>query len=336
MATPSISVIGGVRDETTTLRTAVDSVLDQTFADFELILVDDAASAATRDVLAAYDDHRIRVIENERNLGLTKSLNRALEASKGRYIARHDADDWSHPERFERQVSYLDTHPDVAVLGTGCHIVDSAGAVRDRRVPLARPSEADFRNSNRLVHGSVMMRRDLIEATGGYDERFRQAQDYDLWLRIAAHHPIRNLPEPLYSLRLHERSVYAAHLEESLLYEAIARRMANGMAGDDLLKCLNEGGSDAVLGRLERSERREFHLAAAMALLRYDRPEPAREHLDSYRRLGSWRAIGIGLLGLAHAGSRGRHVARWGYRRWLNGTHRARNAVARLQPPRSG
>src|ERR1051325_5876692 len=128
-ATPALSVVMPVRDAATYLRDALDSLRAQTFGDFEVIVVDDASSDGSRAILDAYEDPRFVVIGNERHLGLTASLNRGLAHVRAALIARHDADDRSHPERFARQVTVMRARPELALLGARGRLIDTRGRV---------------------------------------------------------------------------------------------------------------------------------------------------------------------------------------------------------------
>lgn len=200
---PAVSVLLAVHNGERHLRTALDSVLRQTFADFELVLVDDASSDATHAIVESYDDPRIRVLVNDENLGLTRSLNVGLAAARGRYVARLDADDVSHPDRLALQVAYLDRHPEVALLASAYTRIDDDGRdCGDRPVPLtSREIRWRLLFLNAFAHSSVTVRRSVVVALGGYDESVRYPQDYELWSRIAERHELGALPQRLVSYR---------------------------------------------------------------------------------------------------------------------------------------
>ncbi len=178
--TPRVSVVMPVRDGERFLREALDSTLAQTLDDLELIVVDDGSTDATPAILAeaAQRDSRVRVQRQEPG-GLTVALNAGCALARAPLIARMDADDVMLPDRLERQVAYLDAHPDVALLGGGIVLVDETGREIDREP--GRP-QLDFLVRNELTHATVMMRADAFRALGGY--RLDQSEDYDLWLRF--------------------------------------------------------------------------------------------------------------------------------------------------------
>jgi hypothetical protein len=209
---PRASFVLAVRDGEPHLRESLESVLAQTFADFELVVVDDGSSDGSREIVRSYRDPRIRLLENGRGLGLAPSLNRGIREARGELLARQDADDVSEPERLARQVAHLDAHPEVALLGCAAREVDSRGRhLRD--VALPRDAAAirwAMLFSCPFVHTAVVFRRSALERVGPYDERFSYSMDYDLWLRIAREFPVANLPEPLVRYRVHEGSMTGA------------------------------------------------------------------------------------------------------------------------------
>jgi glycosyltransferase involved in cell wall biosynthesis len=194
---------------------AVSSILSQSFTDFELLVIDDGSTDSTRKLLESVDDPRLRLVSNERNIGLIGTLNRGLDLALGRYIARMDADDVSAPERLEKQVLYLEEHPDVHVLGSMVNLINEQGMVFGAISGYPTDSEEIHRYLLReccLIHPSVIFRKDTVEAAGGYSVDARHAEDYDLWLRLSDHHKIANLPDKLVSYRMHRNQVSIRNL----------------------------------------------------------------------------------------------------------------------------
>ncbi len=200
---PLLSVVMVVRNAEPWVQAAVESILAQTHGDLEFIVVDDGSTDRTGTILDGWRDQRLRVYHQPRT-GLTHSLNRALELSTLPLVARMDADDVALPERFAKQVVFLQAHPDVGLLGTGCHEISSSGDVLRTLSPPA--DDATIRRAlireNPFIHSSVVVRRGALEAAGGYDESLSVAQDYDLWLRMSRVTRMANLPEPLVLRRL--------------------------------------------------------------------------------------------------------------------------------------
>jgi glycosyltransferase involved in cell wall biosynthesis len=210
-ASPRASVILATHNAGPSLVRAVQSVLDQTFQDFEMLIVDDGS-----DVLPDLpQDPRVRVIRNERNLGLQASLNRGLAEARGEYVARIDDDDeWCAPQKLSEQVAYLDAHPRVAVVGTGATIVNEHGAEGARySQPL---HDAEIRRAillrNPMLHVSVLMRRAAL-GSRGYDESpaVRYAEDYELWLRLGTGWQLANLQGFYVKFSMHADSATARH-----------------------------------------------------------------------------------------------------------------------------
>lgn len=227
---PEITVLMSVYNNQDYLRPALESLLAQTWQDFELLVINDGSSDDSRQIIASYDDPRIRLVDNPTNLGLTASLNRGLKLAQGHLVARQDADDLAHPTRLATQAAFLQQHPDVALLGTPPRMIDRAGRPITNSFLTSYPTSStairwQLLFENAFVHTSVMFRRTLaLEHLGGYNEDYRRSQDYDLWSRMARHYPTRNLPEPLVDFRKHAASVSATNQEpESAAVQATIR-----------------------------------------------------------------------------------------------------------------
>jgi hypothetical protein len=225
---PKVSVLMPVWNAERYLASAIESILTQTFSDFELVIIDDGSTDRTPIVIRDYHDHRIRRVDNEKNIGITKSLNFGLETVRGEYVARMDADDISSPQRLTRQVECLDANPHVALVTSRASKVDARGARLD---VIQTPLTSDIlrrrlRIGNCIAHGSVMMRTEAIRLLGGYDESMERAQDYDLWLRLSEKHDLMCLPETLYAWREHEHSVGGRGLAEQQEFAERARLAA--------------------------------------------------------------------------------------------------------------
>jgi glycosyltransferase involved in cell wall biosynthesis len=220
---PKVSVVMSVYDGLPYVSTAVESILEQTFEEFEFIIIDDGSTDGSTAVLRRYaaQDERIQLIVQE-NRGIPRAVNRGLGQASGAYIARMDADDIALPERFAKQVTYLDAHPECVLLGGEATAIDAEGKpFKQTDGPLSRgnANNADLAYEhaelvNRMLQGkwvffnpSVMMRRRAVEATGGYDEHYSVAQDLDLFLRLAEVGKVANLESPLIQYRCHEDQV---------------------------------------------------------------------------------------------------------------------------------
>lgn len=207
MISPKVTVLMSVYNGEKYLEEAVNSILNQTFKDFEFIIINDGSFDDTLGMLELYDDPRILLVTQE-NAGLTKSLNKGLALARGEYIARMDADDISLPGRLEKQVNLLDREPSVGVCGTLVKTIDSDdGSIWNY------PAEPDTIRCRMIfesviAHPSVMIRRSFFEKYKlYYDENLNQSQDYALWVRCAALFDLKNVSEVLLRYRIHHDQV---------------------------------------------------------------------------------------------------------------------------------
>lgn len=184
---PTLTVIMPAFQAAATIERAIASVVAQTFTDWELIVVDDASTDETAAIAehCAACDPRIRVIRLERNQGASAAMNRGWQSTQAPFIAIHDADDKSLPGRLTAQLTFMQSHPEVHVLGGGAHFVDEAGrTLAWVRHPMDHAGLATRRwRQCPFVHSTVVMRREFLIATGGYEAGMRLAEDYDLWMR---------------------------------------------------------------------------------------------------------------------------------------------------------
>jgi glycosyltransferase involved in cell wall biosynthesis len=284
MSQPKISIVMSVYNGERYLREAIEGILNQTFGDFEFLIVNDASNDDSPGIMRGYGDARIKILDNEENIGLTRSLNKAIEVARGEYIARQDADDVSLPKRLEEQLRYLKQNPEVAVLGTSIYIIDENGKISGRRDVAEGPSQNLFRGSW-FAHGSVMFRRDVIRAAGGYNELFRYCQDYELWLRLARDHPIRGLPQVLYKLRYHTGNVQFTMKDEAASYHLLALRMAESEPDEAALQAVREGGIKSLYPHLNKNEKVFYHKAVAHAQAWSKNMKRAREEYKKALRL---------------------------------------------------
>lgn len=200
---PAISVVMSVYNGEAYLRAAIDSILKQTFKDFEFIIVDDGSSDKTLSIIRSYHDKRIILITRE-NKGLVISLNEGIQKARGRYIARQDADDVSLPERFARQVHYFEGNEGAVLCGTAFDEIDVDGkTIQSVVVPIDdRVIRQELSARSTFAHGSVMYRRDIALDAGGYSTKEFPAEDYGLWLRLADYGLLHNCPEALFRYRI--------------------------------------------------------------------------------------------------------------------------------------
>ncbi|MBN1528599.1 MAG: glycosyltransferase [Thermoleophilaceae bacterium] len=196
-ATPRVSVILPAYNAEAVVRRAIDSILAQTMPDFELIVVDDGSEDGTAAVVGEVADPRVRYVRRE-HAGLPATLNAGLAEARAPVVAVQDADDWSLPDRLERQLGVLDSRPDVAVVGSRMPEVDAEGRELTSRAPF-EPGDAyhTLMRFNPISNPSSMYRREVVSRLGGYDTRYGCAPEYDLWLRVSDGHVVIALDDPV-------------------------------------------------------------------------------------------------------------------------------------------
>ncbi|MFH0910134.1 MAG: glycosyltransferase [Planctomycetota bacterium] len=197
---PLVTVVLPVYNGAKHIAFAVESILAQSFKDFELLVVDDGSTDATHDVLYSFADERLRLIRHKTNLGLIPSLNEGIAEAQGALIARQDADDVSLPDRLTKQVAFLEDHPEVGLLGTFYAKIDSTGEILVKQsLPTTDAAiRQRMTTANCFCHGSVLVRKECLEKTGPYRDMAGPTEDYDLWLRLLEVTRGANLPEVLY------------------------------------------------------------------------------------------------------------------------------------------
>jgi glycosyltransferase involved in cell wall biosynthesis len=233
---PLVSVLVAVHDGEPFTRAALTSVLRQTVADLELIVVDDASTDATPETLAALEDDRIRVLRNEEQLGLAGSLNRALDEARGTYVARMDADDAAFPDWLERCLALLDSQVGLGLVGAGVLDVGRDGAPGRVHVHDAGRAAARWRAlfSAPVFHDTVVLRRAVLEENDlRYDTSYGESEDYDLWTRVLEHSDADCVEAPLVLHRVHsgQASARRGDLQRSLA-ESISLRQIGQLAPD--------------------------------------------------------------------------------------------------------
>jgi glycosyltransferase involved in cell wall biosynthesis len=207
---PTVSIVIGARNAATTLSATLDSVLAQSMADWECIVVDDGSTDETGGIIRdfATRDPRVRFITLETNAGLTRALKRGVDEARGLWLARIDAGDTWHPAKLARQLAYCAEHPDTGLIG--CWSEDTnrqTGAVVVKQKPVEHDAIASaLPRFCPFIHSTIVVRLDCLRACGGYDPAFPYAQDYDLYFRLLEYTRGHNLPEPLCQRSTHEFS----------------------------------------------------------------------------------------------------------------------------------
>jgi len=252
---PGISVIMSVFNEQRFVGQAIESVLRQSYGDFEFIIINDGSTDRSEEVIRTFDDRRIRYIRNEERLGLSRSLNRGIAEAHGELVARLDADDAALPHRLNVQVAFLRRHPGYAMVGSQAIVLSEEGnelclcpvPATEEEIREQMPSRCCF------LHSTVMFRRDAVIEVGNYRPLFQFAQDYDLWLRLGERYPLANIAEPLIYRRLKTLSPSVARLHVQKRYADWARQFAaqrKERGRDDLMEG-NTGAFERDIATLE-------------------------------------------------------------------------------------
>ena len=225
-----ISVIMSVYNEEKYVQESIESILSQSFKDFEFIIVNDGSFDRTEEILKdwAKKDSRIKIITNEKNIGLTKSLNKAIKIAQGKYIARQDADDISLFQRLEKQVEFLERNPGIKILGTfGYLITQNKDVLGKEIVPVSSQAiKKALIKKNPFMHNSIMIEKETLDKVGGYNEKFIVVQDYELWFRILRIAEGENLPLFLVKRRYRPEMISLKKNKEQLKYMLLLQKQA--------------------------------------------------------------------------------------------------------------
>ena len=207
MNNPTVSVVMSVFNGDEFLCDAIESILNQTFTDFEFIIIDDGSTDQSLDIMKSYNDNRIQIIKNDNNLGLPVSLNKGIKIAKGEYIARMDCDDISLPTRLGKQVRFMDSNRNIGMSGTQVEYFGmKQGFSSFSTDPEFIKCSLLFRNKH-LAHPTVIMRKELLEKYNlHYNSKYFYSQDTDLWCRLCSYTLLTNLPEVLLKYRVGEHN----------------------------------------------------------------------------------------------------------------------------------
>lgn len=221
-----VTVIITTYNRASYLKEALESVLCQTFLDFELLVLDDASTDNTEDLVNSFSDSRIKYTKHLSNLGISKNRNYGLSKAQGEYIAMLDSDDlWLSRTKLEEQVNFLNAHESYGLIGTYACIIDQEkrkNAMIDSisSLFLGRSNfwmRQFFLIRNQIFHSSVLIRRKAIEEMGGYDELIPIWEDYELWLRIGTRYKMTNIPKLLTGYRVHAQNISGIDRKKGIL-----------------------------------------------------------------------------------------------------------------------
>lgn len=204
---PTISVIMSVYNGESYLKDSIDSILNQTFNDFQFIIVNDNSNDSSKEIILSYADERIIYLENKQNIGLASSLNKAIKKAKGIFIARMDDDDIAYADRFRLQVDFLESNPKIGIVGTYANLIGDRTGIRkhDKESDLLK-LKSFF--SCQFCHPTVMLRKAvLVDNNLNYNEAFTTAQDYELWSRLIRFTDFATIPQILLDYRFHDKQL---------------------------------------------------------------------------------------------------------------------------------
>jgi glycosyltransferase involved in cell wall biosynthesis len=213
---PKISVLMPVYNGETYLKEAINSILSQTYTDFEFLIINDGSTDKSLEIIESYNDQRIRLINNDGNIGLIKTLNKGLDMAKGEYIARMDADDISLPERFEKQVKYMDENPDIAICGTSVKIIGLEREIAYKKTTNPELNKCKLLFEGYIVHPTVFIRTKAIRDFNLYYPDYKYAEDYGFWVEVSKHFKLANVEDVLLLYRMHPAQISSDKKEEQL------------------------------------------------------------------------------------------------------------------------
>jgi len=221
MTQVALSIVMPVYNAEKYIQQAVTSLLEQSYRDFELIVVNDGSTDKSMEIIQGFNDERIRILHNDKNRGIVYSRNRGNAAARGRYLAPFDADDVARADKFEKQLAFLEAHPEYGMIGSWARLIDARGHVMRQKWKVNAPPERIpsillFRNY--FVQSSVVIRREAIPEEG-YAEGYDAVEDYRMWGLVARRYKVWNYPAYLLQYRIHE--------------QGITKRESDQMAGRD-------------------------------------------------------------------------------------------------------
>lgn len=214
MKRPKVTVLMSVYNSEEYLREAIDSILSQTFTDFEFLIINDGSKDDSLKIIKSYKDKRIRLVSRE-NKGLVASLNEGIQLARGEYLARQDSDDVSLPSRLAKEVSFLENNPDIALVGSNYTVTDIRGKKLSTTNIFLNHDDLKMTlvTCNQYGHGTIMLRKSVLDKVGLYDSSVGRVEDYDLWQRISRIAKVANLEDSLYLYRKNDQGISYSNLD---------------------------------------------------------------------------------------------------------------------------
>ena len=207
---PKVTVLMPVYNEEKYLPESIESILSQTFKNFDFLIIDDGSTDNSEKIIRSYNDSRIQILLNGKNIGIVKTLNKGLKLSKGKYIVRMDADDVSLPERLEKQITYMEENPETGVLGCNIRNVDkNLNFISENLRPITHYQNLwKLLYKTNMMHPTVVFRKSVLSKNGyNYNSKFKRCEDYELWSRLAYVTVIEQIPDILVMRRHHEGAI---------------------------------------------------------------------------------------------------------------------------------
>lgn len=232
-----VSVLLSVYNGQNHLKQCIESVLNQSYQEFEFIIIDDNSNDNSAQIIKSYQDDRIFFVQNDENIGLTKSLNKALSLAKGKYIARIDHDDIYLKNKLQKQIDFVTKNPQCKILFTDVIKIDEFGNELPCYSRIKTPEDIYYHMHfiNPVIHPTVMIEKSVIISVGGYDEDFKFAQDYELWSRLLYQYKFFKLNEPLLKYRVNSKQISKNYLEKQKYYaEKVFIKMMNSIGIEEI------------------------------------------------------------------------------------------------------
>lgn len=248
------------------IKLAIESILNQSFTDFELLIINDGSSDGSVEIIQKFEDARIRLIHNQENKGLVFTRNRGFEEAKGAYFAILDCDDWAYPERLGKQVNFLDQNPDFALIASSVELIDASHQVTGNWIYKLAPEliSPTLLFHNYFAQSSIMLRLSIEDLK--YRKEFPLAEDYDLWCRIAKQYKVWTLPSILVQYRVHDSNI--SKTQEQKINKAISTIIKNQIQYLGISANEEELILHRKIGRAEIKKSQLFFLNAQKWLLR--------------------------------------------------------------------
>lgn len=242
MKNPKITILMPVYNGEKYLREAMDSILNQTFSDFEFLIIDGGSMDKSLNIIKSYNDSRIKIIAHKHNKQLIATLNEGIDLAKGKYIARMDCDDVSLPERLEKQVAFMDSHQNVGACGTWAIIIDKDGKETGKYIKaFGEKIILEYWKPSPIIHPSSMIRTSSLGKLR-YSEKYIHAEDYGLWSEMSKERMLDNLPEFLICYRIHNENTTNKKRQEQLesSYKIFKEYFSPNLSFELFLSLINE------------------------------------------------------------------------------------------------